>query len=404
MDLNELLKLSWRALLANKLRSFLTTLGIVIGVFAIILLVSIASGLQTYITNQIQGFGSNLIFIIPGRLGGARTPGGVMVNKLLIQDSQNLSVKLKNVADIAPVIQQITTAKYQNKDDEETSILGTTANYTKTVKNAVVEHGRYFSQSQELSGAKVAVIGQTVKNNLFELEEPVGKRFFIGNNIYTVIGVLKKRGAIFGIDQDNTVIIPLSSAKRQFGVNQVNAIYISANNESQIPFIKDQISSVLLKRLTKDEFTIQTAESSLEIVTNVTNILSLALGGIAAISLLIGGIGIANTMFASVLERKKEIGIMKSIGARNRDILSIFVIESALLGLAGGIIGAVIGLGLAFLVSGIASSSLGISLMITISWSLVGGAILFSLTLGLLFGLLPAFQASKLSPVEALRK
>ena len=152
MDINELLKLSIRSLVANKLRSFLTTLGIVIGVFAIILLVSIASGLQTYITNQIQGFGSNLIFVIPGRIGGARTPGGVVVNKLKIEDAKNIQIELKNLANVAPVVQQLTTVKYKNKRNEGTSILGTTSNYTKTVKNAVIEHGTYFTQSQEQSG------------------------------------------------------------------------------------------------------------------------------------------------------------------------------------------------------------------------------------------------------------
>ena len=395
MNLNELLKLSWRALLANKLRSFLTTLGIVIGVFAIILLVSIASGLQSYITNQIQGFGSNLIFVIPGRLGGARTPGGVVVNKLSFQDAQNISVKLKNVASVSPVIQQISTVRYRNKKDEGASVLGTTANYTGTVKNAVVEHGIYFSQSQEFSGAKVAVIGQTVRNNLFEFEEPVGKRFFIGNNIYAVVGVLKKRGAIFGIDQDNTVVIPLSSARRQFGVNQVNAIYISAEKESQIPFIKGQINSVLLKRLTEEEFTIQTAESSLEIVSNVTNILSIALGGIATISLLVGGIGVANIMLVSVTERTREIGLRKALGARRADILKQFLLEAVILSLSGGVIGIILG------ITGSLILALFLVSQVTL-WS-VFIAFGFSVMVGIVFGMAPAIRASKLSPIEALR-
>ena len=167
MEVKELFKLSFRSLVANKLRSFLTTLGIIIGVFAIIMLVSVGTGLQAYITNQIQGFGSNLIFVIPGNGTGGRTPGGVVVNKLIAQDAVNIETKLRNYASVAPVFQQGGTIKYKNKTVKGSSILGTTANYADTVKNATLEKGIFFTASQARSGANVAVIGQTIKENLF---------------------------------------------------------------------------------------------------------------------------------------------------------------------------------------------------------------------------------------------
>lgn len=395
MDTRELITLSLKSLSANKLRSFLTTLGIIIGVFAIILLVSLGTGLQAYITNQIQGLGSNLIFVIPGRIGGARTPGGVVANKLLISDANNIQSKLKDFANVAPVVQQNSTLKFKNKQNKATAVLGTTANYTKTVQNAVAERGIYFTASQERAGAKVVVIGQTVKNNLFGNEDPIGKRVFIGNNIYTVIGILKKRGAVFGFDQDNAAIIPLTASRRQFGLDRVNAIYISANNEKLIPFIEEQIKKVLLRRLTEDDFTIQTAESSLQIVNNVTNILSLALGGIATISLLVGGIGVANIMLVSVTERTREIGLRKALGARRTDILKQFLLEAVFLSLTGGVIGIVLGLGASYILSKFLVSQVTY-------WS-VFIAFGFSVAVGIIFGMAPAIRASKLSPIEALR-
>jgi len=395
MEAQELFKLAFHALVANKLRSFLTTLGIIIGVFAIIMLVSVGTGLQAYITNQIQGFGSNLIFVIPGNGTGSRTPGGVVVNKLLAQDAVNIEIKLRNFAKVAPVVQQASTVKYKNKNEKGASILGTTSNYPETVKNATIEHGTFFSLSQSQSGANVAIIGQTLKEDLFQQVDPVGKRVFIGNSIYTVSGVLKKRGAIFGIDQDKIAIIPLAAARKQFGINQINAIYVSANTETQIPFIESQVKKVLLKRLTVDDFTVQSAESSLEIVGNITNILSLALGGIATISLLVGGIGVANIMLVSVTERTREIGLRKALGAKRSDILKQFLLEAIMLSLTGGIIGIVIGLAGSIILAKLLVSAVT-------PWSVIL-AFTFSILIGVIFGMAPAIRASKLSPIEALR-
>ena len=395
MEVKELFKLSFRSLIANKLRSFLTTLGIIIGVFAIIMLVSVGTGLQAYITNQIQGFGSNLIFVIPGNGTGGRTPGGVVVNKLIAQDAVNIETKLRNYASVAPVFQQGGTIKYKNKTVKGSSILGTTANYADTVKNATLEKGIFFTNSQARSGANVAVIGQTIKENLFPQEEAIGKRIFIGNNIYTVIGVVKKRGAIFGIDQDKIVIIPLVSARKQFGVSQINAIYVSANKEEQISFIEKQIKTILLRRLSEDDFTVQSAESSLEIIGNITNILSLALGGIAAISLIVGGIGVANIMLVSVTERTREIGLRKALGAKRSDILKQFLLESVILSLVGGLIGIAFGLIGSLILAQILVSSVT-------PWSIIL-AFTFSILVGVVFGMAPALRASKLNPIDALR-
>lgn len=394
MDYLELFKLSFGALVSNKLRSLLTTLGIIIGVFSIILLVSIGSGLQAYISNQISGLGSNLLFVIPGKQGGSRTAGGVIVNKLLLSDARNLDRKLKTQAEVAPVVSQTTTGKYKNISDKGMAILGTTFNYPKVVKTDITS-GTFFSASQERSSAKVAVIGLTVKEKLFNNSNPIGSTFTVGSNKYKVVGILAKKGSIFGIDQDNTIIIPITVAQRQFGINNISSVYIAAKSPNLVSFVKKQTNLILLQRLTEDDFNIQTQESALSTITNITNVLSIALGGIAAISLLVGGIGVANIMLVSVTERTKEIGLRKALGARREDILSQFLLEAVILSVTGGIVGIVLGFS--------ASIILAKFFISEVSFFSIILAFGFSVLVGIIFGMAPAIRASRLSPIEALR-
>lgn len=394
MEPAELIQVSLRSLVTNKFRTILTTLGIVIGVFAVILLVSIGTGLQSYITSEISNLGSNLIFVIPGTERGSRSPGGIVANKLLLSDAKILEDRLENLANVGAVIQKSATVKYKNKSAKGVSVTGVTANYPQIVKTDI-DKGRFFSLSQEKGGARVAIIGQTVIKNIFNGENPIGNKISVAEEKYTVIGISAKKGALFGMDQDNSIIVPITVAQRQFGITNVNTIYISAKKSSLLPLVEADARKILLKRLTEDDFNIQTQQSTLSTINNITNILSIALGGIAAISLLVGGIGIMNIMLVSVTERTKEIGLRKAIGAKRSDILSQFLLESILLSLTGGTIGIILGIGASLILSVFFVSQVT-------AWS-VFIAFGFSVGVGIIFGMAPAIRASRLSPIEALR-
>lgn len=394
MDIIQTIELAFTAILTNKVRSFLTILGIVIGVTSVILLIAMVSGLQTYITSQIQGLGSNLVIVIPGRIGGARSPGGVQANRLVYSDAVNLRQKLSGEAQVSAAIQRNATLKFDNKTDKGAAVFGVEANYPRVISTVITE-GRFFKQSEQESGRKLAVIGPTVKTNLFASGKTLGQTIDVAGLKYTVIGVLKPRGSVFGIDFDNSIYIPFASAQKQFGIDRLNTIYISASSAESVKDVQAQASTVLKKRLSEDEFTVQTQEQTLSTVSQITSVLTLALGGIAAISLIVGGIGIMNIMLVSVTERTREIGLRKAVGAKPTDIRNQFLIEAITLSGLGGIIGIILGIGLSFVI--------GRFFTTTVPWWSVLLSFGFSTLVGIIFGVTPAIRAARLDPIQALR-
>jgi len=394
MDVFETISSALNAILANRMRSFLTILGIVIGVTSVILLIAVVSGLQTFITGQIQGLGSNLLFVIPGRIGGARSPGGVQANRLVYTDAVNLRVKLAGEADVSAAIQRNATLKLGSKLDKGVAVFGVEANYPRII-SLKITGGRFFRESEQQSARKVAVIGQTAKINLFGEGQALGQTIDVAGLKYNVIGILGSRGAVFGIDLDNSIYVPFSSAQRQFGIDRLNTIYISAKIASEVKNVQNKATAILSRRLSEDEFSVQSQEQALSTISQITGVLTLALGGIAAISLVVGGIGIMNIMLVSVTERTREIGLRKAVGARPSDIRNQFLIEAIFLSGLGGVIGIILGIGLAFII--------GRFFTTTVPWWSILLSFGFSMMVGVIFGVAPAIRAAKLNPIQALR-
>lgn len=394
MDILETTQSALTAILANRMRSFLTVLGIVIGVMSVILLISLVTGLKTYITNQIQGLGANLLIVIPGRIGGARSPGGVQANRLIYSDAVNLRNKLHSEAQVSAAIQRNATLKFGNKTDRGAAVFGVESNYPRVI-SIKITGGRFFKESEQQSSRKVAVIGPTVKGNLFGEGVALGQTIDVSGLKYTVIGILGPRGAVFGIDFDNSIYIPFQTAQRQFGIDRLNTIYISANTADDVKDVQTKATNLLKKRLSEDEFTVQTQEQTLSTISQITGVLTAALGGIAAISLLVGGIGIMNIMLVSVTERTREIGLRKAVGATPENIRIQFLIEAMVLSGLGGVIGIALGIGISFIIGRFFTTTVPL-------WS-IALSFGFSMLVGVIFGVTPAIRAAKLDPITALR-
>ncbi len=394
------------SLTSNKVRTALTMLGIIIGVGAVIAMLAIGAGTEQAIVGEIEGIGTNLLFV------ATNTEDVTNPEPLTIQDARAIADPLyaPSVAATAPVVRGSAEVTYEGKGTAA-SLIGVTEDYFR-VQTAELSEGEFFNSSQITGRASAVILGANVAEDLFGRSDGlVGETVRVSGQPFRVVGILKKEGgADFGNSPDDQILVPLTTAQTRLLArkvkNQVDLIYVSAISSDAVKSAEDEISFILRDRhrlkLEEDDFIILNQESLLDFASTVTGVFTIFLGGVAGISLLVGGIGIMNIMLVSVTERTREIGLRKAVGAKKRDILTQFLIESSLLSVIGGIVGIILGWLLSLGIGRIAAAN-DFLLNPAITLNAVLLATLFSAAVGLFFGIYPANRAAQLEPIEALR-
>ena len=406
MNIAQAILEAFESLAANKLRAGLTILGIVIGVAAVIAMVSVGRGAQATITDSINGIGTNLIFVFRGGSEDVRNP-----KPITLGDAEAIAdpFQAPSVVAVAPAIQGNGKVTY-GRESTTTSITGVTPEYA-SVRNYNVTEGEFVNQEMLLGQASVVLLGSDVADKLFGRQEGlVGETVRIEGQPFRVIGVLQSKGGSNFSNEDNQVLVPFSTAQarliRRSTADRVDLLLVEAISPRSVPAASEEVAQILRTRhrtaIGADDFTILTQQDFLTTASTITNVLTIFLGGVAAISLLVGGIGIMNIMLVSVTERTREIGLRKAVGAHKADIMVQFLAESAVLSLFGGVIGIILGYAIAFAVGQIAKAS-NADITPSIGIDIILIATLFSTAVGLFFGLYPANRAASLEPVEALR-
>ncbi|MDY6862378.1 MAG: ABC transporter permease [Thermodesulfobacteriota bacterium] len=396
MGLFDIFETSIEGLVANKFRSFLTMLGVIIGVVSVILLVSIALGVKSEITGSIANLGSNLYIVMQGnknRIGSAR----IGVNRLKRKHAQLISKENSYKVIPSPTVSKVSAVKAGSLISKSTLITGCEPNFS-LVRNWEPERGRFLKKNDVDSERKVCVIGKTIEKELFPNQSPLNKFIRITGKKFTIVGIMEPKGQLFDMDNDNQVFIPITTAQRIFGINKVSFIFIKVPDARNInPAIK-KTEEILSSHINPEDFMVRSQGETLSVFEKITSILTIMLGAIATISLIVGGIGIMNIMTVSVTERTREIGIRKALGAKDRDILLQFLTEAVLISLIGGIIGIFFAYIGAFFIS-----KANTIFNFEISFFAVACAFLFSFFMGTFFGVYPAYKAASLDPIEALR-
>jgi len=406
MDISENFKMAGKTLVANKLRSGLTMLGIIIGNASVIAMVGVGQGAQKYAASQFQSLGTDIIFILPGT-DNARRNTISPPNRLVLADAEAIAAQVPSVKEVAPQVNGSELATYKNQTYRAT-LIGTTPEYS-SLRSADVSRGRFLTNDDLKRNARVVAVGAAIARNLFGQADPIGQQIRIKGISFEVIGIMSEKGAFLGTNQDDSVFIPISTMTSRligktspYGIG-ISFINVSAKDSNSVSTAQFQITNLLrLRHKTTDQnaedtFTIRTQKDALEIVDRISGALTILLAATAGISLLVGGIGIMNIMLVSVTERTSEIGLRKAIGASQSSILTQFMIEAVILSLAGGFIGTGLGISGVLFVGAVTPLKAGVSGMAIIVAVGVSGAI------GLFFGVFPARQAAKLDPIVALR-
>ncbi|MDO4177718.1 MAG: ABC transporter permease [Phascolarctobacterium sp.] len=402
--LNESIKMAIDGMVSNKMRTILTLLGIIIGVGAVIAMVSLGFGVKEQVKNNISRLGSNLLIVT----SGGRTSTGQRIQagegaRLTYEDAQAIEKNVDNILHVAPLVQR-TYQVVNGNQNWTTSIQGSTPNIIE-IQDYSVENGRNISDRDMNTRDRVCVVGKTIVDNLFpDGSSPIGQSIRINKAPFKIVGTLKEKGqSANGQDQDDVVFVPLTTAQtRMMGITYVQRINIQAKNENVIDAVQEEVEELLrvrhkIKAGGDDDFTVRNLSALMDTMMETANTITMLLGCIAAISLVVGGIGIMNIMLVSVTERTREIGIRKALGATYDNILLQFLIESMVIGVVGGFVGVVLGVGASYAISIFA----GWNTVISIPTIVI--AVVFSVGIGLFFGIYPARKAALLDPIEALR-
>lgn len=406
------IKISYTNLMSAKLRSFLSILGIIIGVASVIMIFAFGKAAQELILDRVRGVGSNLIAVLPGASDEDGPPAqafGISVTTLKYRDLQALTNK-KKVPEVEAGAGYARGTAIVSSDNEEASfsVVGTTATYVK-VENTELAEGRFFTEGEERGMARVAILGPQTVEDLFGDEDPINKRIEIKNHNFKIIGVFKERGSTaFGTSQDDAVFIPLRTAQKLLlGINHLAFIRLKVKDADLVSSAMKNVKATLREQHDiddpdKDDFSVRNQEAALKSLTGITDVLRYFLLAVGSVSLLVGGVGIMNIMLIAVNQRIREVGLRKAVGAKTEDVLVQFLIESVFVSVVGGVLGIILGISVSFLVS-IIVKHLGYNWQLIISIESLLLAVSVSAGIGILFGIYPAKKASKISPMEALR-